>query len=280
VIPASFEYEVAESPEHAIELLGATEDAKALAGGHSLIPALKLRVSRPSKIVDLGWLSELAYVKDSGTQVSIGALTRHKDVRDAVLLREHCPIVSTTAGQVGDPQVRHRGTIGGSLAHGDPASDLPAVILALDGELVVRGPGGERVVPAAEFFRGVWETAIGPGELLTEIRVPKLAGSTGWSFVKLNRRAQDWATVAVAALMHRDNGDVAGASIGLVNMGATPLRARATEEALAGGATPADAAAHAAEGTEPSSDHVVSSEFRSHLARIATQRAIEEAISR
>ena len=209
MIPASFDYEVAESPEHAIDLLGGTEDARALAGGHSLIPALKLRVARPAKIVDIGCLSALSYVRDAGTQVAIGALTRHKDVRDAALLQEHCPIVSTAAGQVGDPQVRHRGTIGGSLAHGDPASDLPAVILALGGELVVLGSAGERVVPAAEFFRGVWETAVGPGELLTEIRVPKLAASSGWSFVKLNRRAQDWATVAVAALVHRDNGNVA-----------------------------------------------------------------------
>jgi carbon-monoxide dehydrogenase medium subunit len=280
MIPASFDYEVAESPEQAVELLGSTEDAKALAGGHSLIPALKLRVARPAKVVDIGRLSELAYVRDAGTQVAIGALTRHKDVRDAALLQEHCPIVSTTAGQVGDPQVRHRGTIGGSLAHGDPASDLPAVVLALGGEVVIRGPGGKRVVPATEFFRGVWETAVGPGELLTEIRVPKLAASSGWSFVKLNRRAQDWATVAVAALVHRDNGNVAGASIGLVNMGATPLRARAAEDALAGGASVADAAALAADGTEPPSDHAASSEFRAHLARVATQRAIEEALSR
>ncbi|HXY17417.1 MAG TPA: xanthine dehydrogenase family protein subunit M [Gaiellaceae bacterium] len=280
MIPAPFEYAVAESPEHAIELLGAGEDAKALAGGHSLIPALKLRIARPTTVVDIGRLSELAYVRDAGTQIAVGALTRHKDVRDAPLLQEHCAILATTAGQVGDPQVRHRGTIGGSLAHADPASDLPAVILALGGELVVRGSGGERVVPAGEFFRGVWETAIGHGELLTEIRVPKLAASTGWSFVKLNRRAQDWATVAVAALVHRDDGSVAGASIGLVNMGATPLRARATEDAVAGGASAADAAAHAAEGTEPPSEHAVSSEFRAHLARVATRRAIEEALSR
>ena len=280
MIPAAFDYEVAESVDHALELLGADEDAKVIAGGHSLVPAMKLRVARPSKVVDIGRLSELSYVRDAGPQLAIGALTRHQALRDDPLLQEHCPIVSTTAGQIGDPQVRHCGTIGGSLAHGDPASDLPAVILALGAELVVRGSEGERVVPASEFFRGVWDTAVGPGELLTEIRVPKLAGSTGWAFVKFNRRAQDWATVAVAALVHRDNGNVAGASIGLVNMGATPLRAKATEDALASGASAADAAAHAADGTEPPSDHAASSEFRAHLARVATRRAIEEALSR
>src|SRR6185312_4338592 len=189
----------------------------------------------------------LAYVRDAGPQLAIGALTRHQAVRDDPLLQEHCPIVSTTAGGIGDPQVRHRGTIGGSLAHGDPASDLPAVMLALGAEMTIRGAGGERVVSAADFFQGVFDTALGPAELLTEIRVPKLAASTGWSYLKLNRRAQDWATVGVAALVHRDNGDVAGASIALTNMGGTPLRAKAVEDALASGAKPADAAEYTAD---------------------------------
>jgi len=280
VIPAAFDYEVADSVDHAIELLGADADAKLLAGGHSLIPALKLRIARPSKLIDIGRLADLSYVRDAGTQLAIGALTRHKDVRDDPLLQEHCPIVATTAGMIGDPQVRHCGTIGGSLAHGDPASDLPAVMLALGAELVIRGSGGERVVPAASFFTGVFETAVGAGELLTEIRVPKLGSSTGWSYLKLNRRAQDWATVGVAALVHRDNGDIAGASIALTNMGATPLRATAAEDALAGGAKPADAAAHMAEGTDPPADHSASSEFRAHLARVLGRRAIEEALTR
>jgi carbon-monoxide dehydrogenase medium subunit len=280
VIPAAFDYEVAESVDHAIELLRADEDAKLLAGGHSLIPALRLRIARPSKLVDLGRLKELSYVRDAGTQLAIGALTRHKDVRDDPLLQEHCPIVSTTAGVIGDPQVRHRGTIGGSLVHGDPASDLPAVILALGGELTIAGADGERTVPAAEFFRGVFETAVGPGEVLTEVRVPKLGASTGWSYLKLNRRAQDWATVGVAALVHRDNGNIAGASIALTNMGATPIRAKGAEDALAGGAKPADASAHMTEGTEPPGDHAASSEFRAHLARVLGRRAIEEALTR
>ena len=280
MIPAAFDYQVAGSVEEALELLAADGDAKLLAGGHSLIPALKLRLARPSLLVDIGRLGDLAYVRDDGPKIAIGALTRHKTLRDDPLLQEHCPIVSTTAGMIGDPQVRHRGTIGGSLAHGDPASDLPAVMLALGAELVIRGGAGERVVPAAQFFTGVFQTAVGPAELLTEIRVPKLAGSTGWAYVKLNRRAQDWATVAVAVLVHRDNGDVAGASIALTNMGATPLRATAVEGALAGGAKPADAAAHMADGTEPPSDLAASAEFRSHLARVVGRRAIEEALSR
>jgi carbon-monoxide dehydrogenase medium subunit len=280
VIPAAFDYEVAESIDHAIELLRADGDAKLLAGGHSLIPALKLRIARPSKLVDIGRLAELSYVRDAGPQLAIGALTRHKAVHDDPLLQEHCPIVSTTAGMIGDPQVRHRGTIGGSLAHGDPASDLPAVMLALGAEMTIHGAGGERVVSAAEFFRGVFETAAGPGEMLTEIRVPKLGASTGWSYLKLNRRAQDWATVGVAALVHRDNGNIAGASIALTSMGATPLRAKAVEDALASGVKPADAAAHMAEGADPSSDHAASAEFRAHLARVLGRRAIEEALTR
>jgi carbon-monoxide dehydrogenase medium subunit len=183
--------------------------------------------------------------------------------------------VSHTAGEVGDPQVRHRGTIGGSLAHGDPASDLPTVVLALDGELVARGPSGDRTIPAAAFFTGVWQTALEPNEVLVEVRVPKL-GSAGWSYTKLARRAQDWATVAVAVVAR--NGD--GTAIALTNMGATSVRARAAEEALAGGAGVAEAAELAADGTEPPSDVAASSDFRKHLARVLTRRALEEATNR
>ncbi len=277
MIPARFDYEAAESVEHALELLGAREDAKLLAGGHSLLPAMRLRLARPSLLVDVGRLGELAYVRDAGEQVAIGALTRHCDVERAPLLQEHCPIVPAVAGQVGDPQVRHRGTIGGSLAHGDPASDLPAVILALDGELVVRGAGGERTVPASEFFTGVFQTAVRPGEILTEIRVPKLGDGAGWAYEKTARRAQDWATVAVATVVRRTNGSLASAAIALTNMGGTPLRARQAEEALAAGGSVADAAALAAEGTEPPSDQMASADFRRHLARVLTRRALERA---
>jgi aerobic carbon-monoxide dehydrogenase medium subunit len=280
VIPAPFDYDVAESVDHASELLAAGGgDAKLLAGGQSLIPAMKLRLARPAKLVDLGRLDDLAYVRDGGTHVAIGALTRHATVAADPVLSEHCPIVSHAAGQIGDPQVRHRGTLGGTLSHGDPASDMPAVVLALGAELVVQGKGGERVIPATEFFTGVFETALGPDEVLVEVRVPKLAASAGWAYVKANRRAQDWATVGVAALVHRDNGAVAGASIGLVNMGATPLRARAAEDALAGGSSIADAAALVTDGTEPPSDLAASSEYRAHLARVIAARALEQAMT-
>lgn len=279
MIPASFDYEVAESVEHALTLLGEHEDAKLIAGGHSLLPAMKLRLARPAMLVDIGRLADLSYIRDGGAQVAIGALTRHHDVHADSLLQEHCPIVAFTAGTIGDPQVRHRGTIGGTLAHGDPASDMPAVMVALDAELVVRGPGGERTIPAAEFFTGVFQTAIEPTEMLVEARVPK-QGAAGWSYQKMTRRAQDWATVAVAAVVERTNGSIGKASIGLANMGATPLRARAAEDALAGGASIEKAAELIPEGTEPASDHAASADFRRHLATVLGRRALEEAVAR
>jgi carbon-monoxide dehydrogenase medium subunit len=278
MIPSTFDYEVAESAEQAVSLLGSREDAKALAGGHSLIPLLKLRFARPSLLVDIGRIDGLSYVRDAGEWLAIGATTRYKAIREDPLVQEHCPIVSHTVSLIGDAQVRHRGTIGGSLAHGDPASDLPAVMLALGAELVIVGPDGERTVPVAEFFRGVFDTAVGPGELLTEIRIPKL-GETGWSYLKFTRRAQDWATVGVAAIVrHEHDAAVAEARIALTNMGATPLRATAAEQALVAGEE--DPAAHMAEGADPASDVSASAEFRSHLARVIGRRAIEEALSR
>jgi aerobic carbon-monoxide dehydrogenase medium subunit len=277
MIPPTFDYEVAESPEHALELLGSRDGATLLAGGHSLIPLLKLRFARPSLLVDIGRLGELSYVKDAGEWLAIGALTRHKALKDDPLVQEHCPIVSYTAGVIGDPQVRHRGTIGGSLAHGHPASDLPTVILGLDAELVISGPNGTRTVPASDFFRAAFETAVGKDELLTEIRIPKLGRWTGWSYIKFRRRAQDWATIGVAALV-RANGSVEDARITLTNMGQTPLRATAAEEALLAGEE--DPAARMADGTSPPSDTAASAEFRGHLARVLGRRALEEALSR
>ncbi len=277
MIPAAFDYEVAESAEHAIALLGEGKEAKLLAGGHSLLPAMKLRVARPGRLVDIGRLADLSYVRDVGDAIAIGALTRHQDVRDDKVLQEHCPIVAHTAGLIGDPQVRHRGTIGGTLAHGDPASDMPAVILALDAELVVRGTGGERTIAASEFFTGIFTTAVDASEMLVEVRVPKLGASTGWSYQRLSRRAQDWATVAVAAVVEKSNGSLGKASIALVNMGATPLRAAAAEEAIAGGAGIEDAAGLIADGTSPRSDQAASSDFRRHLAGVLGRRALEEA---
>jgi carbon-monoxide dehydrogenase medium subunit len=280
MIPATFDYEVAESVDHAIDLLG-RDDAKLLAGGHSLLPLMKLRFARPSLLVDIGRLDDLAYVRDAGDRLAIGALTRHRDVATDALLQEHCPIVPHTAGQIGDPQVRHRGTIGGSVAHGDPASDLPTVLLALDAELAVQGPGGERTVPASEFFTGTFETALGPQDVLREIRVPKLGDAAAWSYVKFTRRAQDWATVGVAVVGSRQNGGLSSAAVALTSMGPTPLRAGAVEEALAGGGSDFAAAAEAAaEGTSPTDDTQASAEFRRALARVLVRRALEEAVAR
>jgi len=273
VIPAKFEYEVAESVDHAIELLGSGKDAKLLAGGHSLLPLMRLRLARPELLVDIGRVSDLSYVREDGDAIAIGALTRYRDLETSELLRAECPIVAETAGLVGDPQVRHRGTIGGSVAHCDPASDAPTILLALDAELVVRGSGGERRLPVAESFGGFLQTALEPTEVLTEIRVPK-TGADGWAYQKSVRRAQDWATVAVAAV--RMNSSV---HVALTNMGPTALRAGGVEEALSGGADPAAAAERAAEGTSPPSDHNASSEYREHLARVLTRRALEEALS-
>jgi aerobic carbon-monoxide dehydrogenase medium subunit len=198
-------------------------------------------------------------------------------VIEAELLQKHCPIVPFAAGLIGDPQVRHRGTIGGSLAYGDPASDMPAVVLALDGELVIRGSGGERTIPASQFFTGVFQTALEPAEMLVEVRVPKLGSSTGWAYEKLSRRAQDWATVAVAAVVERTNGSIGKAAIGLTNMGATPLRATAAEDAIAGGASIEDAAESVPDGADPPSDTAASAEFRKHLAKVLGRRALEQA---
>jgi carbon-monoxide dehydrogenase medium subunit len=221
-------------------------------------------------LVDVGRLPDLSYVRDAGDHVAIGALTRHRDLETSDLLGAQCGVLRAVAGQVGDNQVRHRGTLGGSVAHGDPASDLPAALLALDATFVARGPGGERTVAAAEFFRGFLETALGPDELLTEIRVPK-TGASGFNYQKFNRRAQDWATVGAVAVRN-------GATrIALVNMGTTPLRAAGVEAALTAGASVADAAEHAAEGTEPPSDLNASPEYRAHLARVLVRRALTEA---
>ena len=274
MIPAPFDYEVAESVDHALALLGERDDSKLLAGGHSLLPLLRLRVTRPSVLVDVGRLDELSYVRDAGPSIAIGALTRHHDVATAPLLQEHNPLVSHVAGLIGDPQVRHRGTIGGSLAHGDPAADLPAVLLALDGEIDIAGAAGVRTVAAADFFLGVFETAVGPQELVTEVRVPKLTADHGWSYLKFRRRSQDWATVGVAAVARRSNGDVGEPAIALVSMGATPLRARASEAAWAAGEDPGP---FAAEGTDPPGDTNGSAEYRTHLVKVLVHRAVEEA---
>jgi len=271
MIPAAFDYKRAGSSEEAIALLGEYGDeAKLLAGGHSLLPMMKLRLAVPTVLVDIGRVDDLSYINDGGDHIAIGALTRHRALEVSDLLASDCPILSHVASKVGDPQVRHRGTLGGSLAHSDPASDLPAAVLALGGTLVAQGPNGSREIAAADFFTGYFESALNEDEMLTEIRVPKASG--GWNYQKFNRRAQDWAIVGVAAV--QVNG---GTNVSLVNMGSTPIRAGAVEAALAGGASAADAAEAAADGTEPPTDLNASPEYREHLARVLTQRALEAA---
>jgi len=271
VIPSSFIYKRAGSAEEALDLVAEHgDDAKFLAGGHSLLPLMKLRLAAPEVIIDLGGLHDLSYVSDQGSYVAIGALTRHHDVEHSEFLGREVPLLAHAAGQVGDPQIRHRGTIGGSIAHADPASDLPAVLLALDATLVARGADGSREIGIGEFFQGLFETALEPDELLTEIRVPKPA-SGGWSFQKFTQRAIDWAIVGCA---------VQDGRVALVNMGGTPLRATAAEAALAGGASPAEAAAYAAEGTNAPDDIRATRAYREHLARVLVSRALTEANSR
>lgn len=272
MIPAAFDYVRATSADEAIAAVCEHgDDAKFLAGGMSLIPLMKLRLATPTVLVDVARVHDLSYIRDAGDHLAIGALTRHRDLETSDVLAEHCGILRSVAAQVGDNQVRHRGTLGGSVAHGDPASDLPAALVALDASIVARTASSERVIPAGEFFRGFLETALEADELLTEIRVPK-AGATGFDYQKFNRRAQDWAIVGAVAAT------VDGATrVSLVNMGSTPVRCTAVEAALAGGASIADAAALAADGTDAPHDINASVEYREHLARVLVRRALEAA---
>jgi carbon-monoxide dehydrogenase medium subunit len=271
VIPAPFDYLRAESTDAAVAALAEHgPDAKLLAGGQSLIPLMRFRLATPAVLVDVSELAELSYIRDDGEQVAIGAMTRHGELEHSELLAREVPILAHVAGLVGDPSVRHRGTLGGSLAHGDPASDLPAVVLALGAELVVQGPAGRREVPATGFFTGFLETALAADEVLVEVRVPKVP-TAGWSYQKFNRRALDWAIVGVAAVRNGTTG------VALVNMGPTPLRAAAVEAALAQGASAAEAAAVAGEGTDPPSDLNGDPGYRRHLARVLVERALNEA---
>jgi aerobic carbon-monoxide dehydrogenase medium subunit len=272
MIPAAFEYVRVSSTDEAVGALAEHgDDAKLLAGGMSLLPLMKLRLATPAVLVDVGRLGELSYVRDGGDHVAIGALTRHRDLETSELLARECAVVRGVAAEVGDNQVRHRGTLGGSVAHGDPASDLPAALLALDATMVAVGGGGQREIAARDFFRGFLETALEPDELLTEVRVPK-TGVNGWAYEKFHRRAQDWAIVG--ALTATVDGE---RRVALVNMGATPLRAEAVESALAGGMTNADAAQHAADGTEPPADLGASAAFRRHLVGVLVRRALDAA---
>jgi aerobic carbon-monoxide dehydrogenase medium subunit len=271
LIPAPFTYKRAASVDEAVDLVAQDgEDAKFLAGGHSLLPLMKLRLAVPQTLVDIGRIGELRYIRDEGDHIAVGAATTHGELAASGLLARDLPLLAHAAGQVGDPQVRHCGTIGGSLAHADPAADLPAVALALDATLVARGPAGTREIAAADFFRSLFETALEPGELLTEVRIGK-PSAPGWAFQKFSKRAIDWAIVGVA---------VQGNRVALVNMDQTPVRAAGVEAALAAGASPQDAAAHAAEGTNPSEDLNAPRAYREHLARVLVRRALVDAQAR
>jgi aerobic carbon-monoxide dehydrogenase medium subunit len=256
----------------------AGEDGKILGGGQSLLPVLRLRLAYPSTLVDVGRIAEIKGVRDDGDAIVIGAMTTHHEVMHDPLVTEHAPLIAQATETIADPQVRHRGTFGGALAHADPAGDLGAVSLALDCEFIANGPSGERRIAATDFFRDYLTTALQPDELLTAVRVPKLG--PGWSshYEKFNRVAQAWSIVAVAALVHRENGSISQARIGLTNMGSTPLRASAVEQALTGADASDDAvgaaAAHAAEGTSAPSDLSGKADYREHLARVLTKRAV------
>jgi aerobic carbon-monoxide dehydrogenase medium subunit len=282
MIPASFDYEVATSAQHALTLLAEHgEDAKLLAGGHSLLPMMKVRLAQPAVLIDIARVAELSGIRTDGDEIVIGATTRHADLVNSQVLAAEAPILAYAAAQVGDPQIRHRGTIGGSVAHADPSADLPMTLLALGATIEITAPGGTRAVSIDDFFTGPFESALSPDEILSAIRVPRgSANKTGanqtganktgagqtWGYQKFVRRANDWAIVGVAAW---------GGRVALASMGGTPLRAHATEDALRSGASIEEAAQLAAVGTSPGSDFHADTDFREHLARVLTKRALE-----
>jgi carbon-monoxide dehydrogenase medium subunit len=266
MIPAQFEYVAAESAAHAIALLAEHgEDAKVLAGGHSLLPMMKLRLAAPEVLIDIARASDLAGISVDGDELVIGATTRHADLASSAQVQADAPLLAHAASLVGDPQIRHRGTIGGSLAHADPAADLPMALVAIGGSVELTGSSGTRTVSADDFFAGFFETTLAEGELLTAVRIPRRPG-VPWGYQKFVRRANDWAIVGAAAVAGR---------IALANMGPVPVRARAAEAALAAGASPADAAKLAADGTSPGEDIHADRAYREHLARVLTRRALE-----
>jgi aerobic carbon-monoxide dehydrogenase medium subunit len=281
VIPSPFDYVAASSVEEAVQALAqAGEDAKVLAGGQSLVPVLRLRLATPTTLVDLNKISELRGVREDGDAIVVGAMTTHHDVINNDLIAEHAALLALATQTVGDPQIRHRGTLGGALVHADPAGDVLAPAVALDAEMVIVGPSGQRTVPAGEFFVDLFTTAVGPDEVLVEVRIPK---KTGWGahYEKFNRVAQAWSIVAVAAAVLIENETITQARVALTNMGATPVRAVGVEQALIGQQASAEtiraAAEHAADGTTPTSDGNADADYREHLARVLTGRAVAAA---
>ena len=277
--PANFDYERPSTVDEAIALLAKHgDDAKLLAGGHSLIPAMKLRLAQPKVVVDIGRIANLSYIRDAGGSIAIGAMTTHQEIESSTLLRDRSPLLADVAARIGDVQVRNKGTIGGSLAHADPAADYPAAILALEAEIDLAGPRGKRTVKAGAFFVDLLQTAIAPDEILVEIRVPATAKTV--AYVKTEQKASGFALAGVAVVIGAD-----GVRVGVTGIAAKAYRATAVEQALAGQKTPvvaaiALAASHAADGVEPLGDIHASPEFRAHLAQVNTKRAIEQALAR
>ncbi|MDN5748702.1 MAG: xanthine dehydrogenase family protein subunit M [Pseudonocardia sp.] len=281
MIPSAFDYVAPETLDDAVRALAdAGDDAKIIAGGQSLTPVLRLRMNDPSVVIDLGRIPALRGVRDDGDALVIGAMTTHHDILHEPLVREHALLIAEATATIADPQIRHRGTFGGSLAHADPAGDLLASALALGAEMTIAGPNGRRQVAAAEFFEDLFTTSLQPDEILVDIRVPKHSGWTA-HYEKFNRTAQAWSIVAVAAAVRVDGGAIAEARVALTNMASVPVRARGVEEALVGRAADAatirDAAERAAEGTSPAVDGNADADFRSHLARVLTSRAVTAA---
>lgn len=277
MIPAAFDYHCPTSVEEALSLLGSYADVRVLAGGQSLIPLLKMRLAAPEVIVDLGRIESLRGIREDGDELIIGAMTSHDEVARSSLVATHALLLGKAAQTVADPQVRHRGTIGGAVAHADPAGDLPAPVVALDASFVIAGPSGTRTVAAGDFFQDMFTTALGEGEILTEIRVPK---HTGWGahYEKFSRVAQQWAIVAVAATVRIEGGTIAQARVALTNMGPVPIRSGAAELALVGlhveASTIATAVADIAQGTRPPSDLNGDGDYRRHLASVLARRAV------
>jgi carbon-monoxide dehydrogenase medium subunit len=279
MIPASFDYHRPQSLEEAVQLLAGTEDAKILAGGHSLLPAMKLRLARPRTLIDLGRVPELNQIRLDGTQLYIGAMATHRDIEDSALLKSKCPLLPEIAAVIGDVQVRNRGTIGGSIVHADPAADWPAAVIVLDAELEVVGPSGARTIPAAEFFVEMMQSAVQPNEILTGIRVRQTG--PGVAYVKFAQKASGFAIVGVAAVIQPDQRAV---RVGVTGAATKAFRATAVEDALQGKPlTPeniAPAVEKADEGVETLNDIHATAEYRAHLIRVNTRRAIELALSR
>lgn len=285
MIPAAFAYHCPTSLQEALQLLAAhPDDARVLAGGHSLLPAMKLRLAQPATVIDISRLTDLAYIREEGDELVIGALATHRQIEASDLVRRWAAGLQECAATIGDPQVRNRGTIGGGLAHADPAADYPGILLALDAQFILQGSGGQRLVRAANFFRGPFTTALAAGELLTEVRIPRPAPMSGSAYVKLARRASDFALVGAGAYVALAGGTFAAVRIGITGAAAAPFRAGQMETALQGASASAEAvaaaAARAAAGVEMMGDATVSADYRGHVTGVYARRALDAALRR